>query len=352
MTDPHEALNPLIRTRRIAVCGGTRINLTNAIFAEALGKQLAAEEGLMLVTGGFKCFTLDPEIPSGDWSFVSGAREYLRSIGLTTERKIETLLPDPTHEPARVVRFREGTVIILKGRSLQSRRFKLVGSVDTLVAIEGAKGTREIIDLALALEKPILPLPFTEGVARMRWNENRKLICEWFEVDKATAKSWEEVSIGELSGSEVTSLARGVKQHLFHQLRRKCFVMMPFGVEFLPLYEQAIKPALEDAGLLPIRTDQLDLVGDVVSALHSAIRSAACGLAVITQNNPNVMYELGLAHAQGKPVILLCEIGPEGHDLPNLPYDLQHESVFGYRAGDWPALRSSVAGVLNRLKGS
>ncbi|MCC6155345.1 MAG: hypothetical protein IT367_16370 [Candidatus Hydrogenedentes bacterium] len=308
------------------------------------------EQGLILVTGGFKCFAQSPETPSGDWSFVTGARDRLRSEHLSTDRKIETLLPDPNSEPARTVRFSEGTVVTLKGRSLQSRRFKLVGSVDTLVAIEGARGTREIIDLALALEKPVLPLPFTGGVALLRWNENRKLIHEWFEIDKATAETWEKLSLPGLSRNQLYELAKSVKHRLLHQLRRKCFIMMPFASEFFPVYQEAIKPAVEGIGFLPIRTDQIDLVGDVVGALHSAIRSSACAIAVITGNNANVMYELGLAHAQAKPVVLICEMEAGGSGLPELPYDLRHESVIAYSNSELPTLRATIRSVLEQLK--
>lgn len=305
---------------------------------------------MVLVTGGFKCFAQSPETSSGDWSFVTGARDRLRSEHIPTDRKIETLLPDPNNEPSKTVRFREGTVITLKGRSLQSRRFKLVGSVDTLVAIEGARGTREIIDLALALEKPVLPLPFTGGVSLLRWNENRKLIHEWFEIDRTTAESWEKISLKELPRNEVVALAKKVKHHLLHQLRRKCFVMMPFAAGFLPVYQQAIKPAVEEQGFLPIRTDQLDLVGDVVGALHAAIRSSACGIAVITRNNANVMYELGLAHAQAKPVVLVCEREASGSELPELPYDLRHESVIAYSNTELATLRETIRSVLEQFK--
>lgn len=345
-----EPIHPVVRTRRIGLCGGTRITTENAAFAEALGAELVMEQGMVLVTGGFKCFAYSPETPSGDWSFVAGARERLRGEHISTDRKIETLLPDPNNEPPRTVRFSEGTVITLKGRSLQSRRFKIVGSVDTLVAIEGARGTREIIDLALALEKPVLPLPFTGGVALLRWNENRKLIHEWFEIDRATAETWESLTLTGMSRNQILSLAKSVKRHLLHQLRRKCFVMMPFASEFFPIYQNAIKPAVEEVGFLPVRTDQLDLVGDVVGALHAAIRSSACGIAVITRNNANVMYELGLAHAQAKPVLLVCEKDAGSSGLPVLPYDLRHESVLPYSNGELDTLRVTIRGVLEQLK--
>jgi len=349
--DSGEWIHPAVRPRRIGLCGGTRIRPENALFAENLGSELAVEEGLVLVTGGFKCFVNDADRPSADWSFIKGTCEWLRMRGHAVEKRIETLLPDPVKEPPDIVRFKEGIIVNLQGRSLQARRFRLVGSVDTLVAVEGSNGTKEIIDLALALEKPILPLPFTCGAAATRWHENKPLICEWFDISEKTARMWETTALSKCTEAQIAAMSKSVKQYLLHQLRRKCFIMMPFGSDFLPLYDKAIKPAIETSGFLPIRTDQLDLVGDVVAALHGAIRTSACGLAVITGNNANVMYELGLAHAQGKHVILLCEFADGRYILPALPYDLRNESVVGYRGGEWASLEQAIRAVLDKLKG-
>lgn len=350
ISPPPQILSPVIRFQRIGLCGGTRIREDNARFCEELGAQLAAEESLILVSGGFKCFTSDSTRMSGDWAFVKGARDWLKAGCKSLDTRIETLLPDPKQDRPNTERFKIGTVIHLQGRSLQSRRFRLVGATDTLVAIEGAKGTREIIDLALALEKPILPLPFTGGVAATRWNENKALICEWFDIDKKTARAWETTQLTNLSQVEIVDLARTVKRHLLHQLRRKCFVMMPFSSEFLPLYHEAIRPAIDEIGFVPVRTDQLNFVGDTLSVLHGAIRTCSCGLAVITGNNPNVLYELGLTHAQGKQSILLCKFS-SGRCLPELPYDLRNEFVIGYKPDDWNSLRQTISAVLKQIKG-
>src|SRR4051794_10688279 len=92
-----ETLHPVVRPRRIGLCGGTVIETENATFAEELGGELATEEGMILLTGGFKCFAQSTDAPSGDWSFIKGARERLRRERIPIERKVETLLPDPSH---------------------------------------------------------------------------------------------------------------------------------------------------------------------------------------------------------------------------------------------------------------
>jgi hypothetical protein len=51
-----------------------------------------------------------------------------------------------------------------------------------------------------------------------------------------------------------------------------CFVLMPFGrksdesgrfVEFDSIFEQIIKPAIEDSGLEPIRADE-EIIGGII----------------------------------------------------------------------------------------
>ncbi len=69
-------------------------------------------------------------------------------------------------------------------------------------------------------------------------------------------------------------------------------------------------------------------------------------IADITGNRPNVMYELGLAHASDKPVIILCRHG-ESIDK-DVPFDIKTESILRYRseADLEPRLRDAIAIML------
>ena len=126
--------------------------------------------------------------------------------------------------------------------------------------------------------------------------------------------------------------------------------MMPFSSEYLPLYEQSVKLAIVEQGFEAVRTDHLNLVGNVVEVLRGAINSCDCAIAVITGHNPNVMYELGLAHAQGKPVILLAECDLDEAQFKDLPFDLRNEYVIGYKQ-DWASLREKISVVLKQVLG-
>lgn len=115
-----------------------------------------------------------------------------------------------------------------------------------------------------------------------------------------------------------------------------CFVLMPFGKQRLPaaatarmdfevIYRDLIKPAVEDAGLKPIRADQ-ELQGGI---FHKRMfeRLSLCEYAVadLSLANPNVFYELGIRHAR-RPwsTVLLFQ-----RDVP-LPLDVALASAMPY----------------------
>lgn len=93
-------------------------------------------------------------------------------------------------------------------------------------------------------------------------------------------------------------------------------VMMPFG-GFTAVY-QAITRAATANGMACNRADDIwdsnVIMDDVVNLIdRSAIVVCDC-----TGRNPNVFYEIGLAHAWGKQVILITQNGSD------IPFDLAH----------------------------
>lgn len=340
--------HPVLRPRRVGVCGGGSIDAGVARFCERFGWALAGEDGIVIATGGSKHYIGRPSEPATEWSVVKGALARLERDGGSAERRIETLLP--MEGSGDTVRFRVGRTVDLQNRSWQARRFTLVHSTDVLVAVQGGSGTQLQIDLALALERRCLPLPFTGGVARTRWKENRPLICQQLGLEDDAAQAFESVDLAEADETRLDEIAGGLVRLLVSSLKRKCFVMMPFARDFDELYAKVIEPAISSEGFEPVRADRINLVGNALVVLKDAIEACDCALAVITGNNPNVMYELGFAHAQGKPVILLTEGQPEGAVL-DLPFDLKNEYVIPYRRG-FQDLRPTIESVLRELRQS
>ena len=84
-----------------------------------------------------------------------------------------------------------------------------------------------------------------------------------------------------------------------------CFVAMPFHALFAKEYERVIRPAIQATGLQCVRGDETHGRPSVVQDVWLSLRRARLVLAELSGRNPNVMYEVGLAHALGKPIILL-----------------------------------------------
>jgi hypothetical protein len=108
-----------------------------------------------------------------------------------------------------------------------------------------------------------------------------------------------------------------------------CFVMMPFADPIGSYYEKIYKPAIEKAGLKPVRADnEIFGSGKIMDQIWSGITSAKVLISELTSRNPNVFYELGLAHALQKPVVLVSS------NEKDVPFDLHHIRVIYYEVTD------------------
>lgn len=108
-----------------------------------------------------------------------------------------------------------------------------------------------------------------------------------------------------------------------------CFVMQPFAGSLGTYYEKVYKPAIEKAGLMPVRADaDIFGTGKIMDQVWSGINAAKVLVAELTSRNPNVFYELGLAHALKKPVVLISS------NEEDVPFDLHHIRVIYYDVTD------------------
>ena len=103
------------------------------------------------------------------------------------------------------------------------------------------------------------------------------------------------------------------------------FVLMPFKADMLPVYEDHIKPTCASIGLKVRRADDFFTAHSVVQDVWKAIVSARLIVADCTDRNPNVFYEIGLAHTIGKPTILLTQKSED------IPFDLRHLRYIAYQ---------------------
>ena len=105
--------------------------------------------------------------------------------------------------------------------------------------------------------------------------------------------------------------------------KSKVFVIMPFSDDFFESYEM-LKEHFQDDFEFSHAGDednQQNILADIISPIYAA----DVILADLTGLNPNVMYELGLAHSFNKKTIIITR-----DDLGKLPFDLKQ-----YRAKDY-----------------
>jgi len=108
-----------------------------------------------------------------------------------------------------------------------------------------------------------------------------------------------------------------------------CFVVMPFVKPIGDHYEKIYTTAIAKAGLRPIRADnEIFGTGKIMDQIWSGINAARILVAELTTRNANVFYELGLAHALRKPVVLVCS------NEADVPFDLHHIRVIYYDVND------------------
>jgi hypothetical protein len=96
------------------------------------------------------------------------------------------------------------------------------------------------------------------------------------------------------------------------------FVMMPFANDLRAVYEDHIRAVADKLGITATRADDFFAASTVISDVWNAIASAQVLIADCTGRNPNVFYELGIAHTLGKPVILIAQ------SKDDIPFDIQH----------------------------
>jgi len=102
----------------------------------------------------------------------------------------------------------------------------------------------------------------------------------------------------------------------------KVFVITPFDEDFLALYDE-LKKTFEDKFEFTNAGD-LDNQQNILKDIVEGIYEAQVIIADVSGSNANVFYELGLAHAMNKKVIIITQ------DVNELPFDIR-----SYRANQY-----------------
>lgn len=127
----------------------------------------------------------------------------------------------------------------------------------------------------------------------------------------------------------------------------KCFIIQPFdkGV-YDKRYRDVLKPVVQSVGFEPYRVDEDPSASIPIETIEEGIKSSAAVLADITENNPNVWFEVGYAIAAGKEVVFICS---DDRDT-QFPFDVQHRNIIQYETESISDFDTLKAKLISRLK--
>lgn len=166
-----------------------------------------------------------------------------------------------------------------------------------------------------------------------RWKDVNHLLINT--LDKSNIKA----SNQSLNSSFFTDM--GIYPEQIGVNRDLIFFLTPFHNDFEKEY-YIVREICSDLNLHCTRGDEDFIKGNVLKYILEKIMTSSIIIANLNGRNANVYYELGIAHAIGKPVILITsEVNFE-----QIPFDLQSSKLIIYK--DDKELTKSLTNALAR----
>jgi hypothetical protein len=303
----------------VCIYGGRDLQRTFGNFISALAYKILDSMPAVIVTGGFRHSNENKAAVSTDVAALIGARRYAGERGIDLKRCYEAWIPEPNldtrPEIEGVVRMTEAdgiTVRVMTGRTPLGRRLAMVGGVDMLVTISGKQHTEVVVEHALELGLPVLPIPDAGGDSRKLLSAYRERIAAAFDpgsLDPCLAAVSEEIGRRpEAAAGAVIGLIRTAKIG-------RCLVLLPYDEAHNQLYASVIEPAVA-RHMIPVRLDRIPGSEAIYASFADAIRSCLALVADITLLNENVMYEVGYAHGRGVAPLIYTRDAARLEELP------------------------------------
>lgn len=150
-----------------------------------------------------------------------------------------------------------------------------------------------------------------------RWRDvNHLLLTKNFDDEKTYTK------VFKTHYSEFLK-ANGISKNELNIDDRLVFVLTPFNGRFYSEF-MVVKNTCESIGFTCLRGDEEEFKGDIFPQILKHIARARIIIANLNGRNPNVLYELGVAQAMDKSVILISK------EPKDLPIDIQSQKFLIY----------------------
>jgi hypothetical protein len=271
-------------------------------FISALAYKILDSMPAVIVTGDFRHSNNKPKAVSTDCAALKGACRYAVEHGIDLKNCYEAWIPEPNLDGRRdvggVVRMTEEdgiTVRVMAGRTALGRRLAMVAGVHIVVTISGRQHTEVVVEQALELGLPTLPIPYAGGDSKDLLMKYRERIASSFDpgaLEHCLANVCQTIHHDpEAAADSVVDLLHTAKV-------RKCLVLLPYDDAHNRLYASTIRPAVAKH-MIPVRLDRLPASQVIFTSFADAVQSSSAVIADVTDLNENVMYEVGFAHGHG-----------------------------------------------------
>ena len=155
---------------RVCIYEGTNLGGTPTGVISKLAYSILRSMPAVIVTGGFLHSNEKPDAVSTDADALRGHRKYAEQHALDRKECFEAWIPEPSLDSrpdvSGAVRMTEQQGIrtrVMTGKTPLGCRLAMVAGVDIVVTISGKRHTEVVVEQALELGLPVLPIPDTGG---------------------------------------------------------------------------------------------------------------------------------------------------------------------------------------------
>lgn len=130
--------------------------------------------------------------------------------------------------------------------------------------------------------------------------------------------------------------------------KNKCFVLMQFSSD-LDIVYGTIKKELDDIGFICHRADDISGSPIIFNKILTEMFSSRFIIAELTYENPNVFYELGIAHSfkESSNIIIIKQ---KSDTASTYPFDLKHLQYIEYTTDNLKLLTAQIKDYINSNK--
>jgi hypothetical protein len=156
------------------------------------------------------------------------------------------------------------------------------------------------------------------------WEDMNHLLIDAQTISTANSLKNENDKVGDKQNPFLRKM--GLKPEETRVVKGQVLILMPFHKEFLPV-NYMVKNVCDELKLICVRSDQEYVDGNILQHIVKLIASSELVICEISGRSSNVFYELGIAHALGKKVVLISTMSSEF----SIPFNLKTSGIILYK---------------------